>query len=90
MTLLGVRNYGRRLRFWRRAWLLCWLMLCGSWAALSMVPQAPVNGASGWCLVCEVWLLAVVSVDCRCSLSFVFLGGARCLELSPCYTEKAE
>ena len=49
---------------------------------------SPVDGA--WCLVCEVWLLAVVSVDCRCSLSFVFLGGARCLERSPCYTEKAE
>ena len=22
------------------AWLLCWLVLCGSWAALSMVPDA--------------------------------------------------
>ena len=28
-------------------------------------------------------------VDCRCSLSFVFLGVARRLELSPCNTEKA-
>ena len=39
-----------------------------------------------WSLVCELCLLAVICVDCRCSLSFVFLGGARCLELSPCNT----
>ena len=30
--------------------------------------------------------MAVVCVDCRCSLSFVFLGGARRLGLSPCNT----
>ena len=40
----------------------------------------PFDGA--WCLVCELCLLAVICVDCRCSRSFVFLGGARCLELS--------
>ena len=28
MTLLGVRNYGGRLLCWRRARLLCWLVLC--------------------------------------------------------------
>ena len=44
----------------------------------------PFDG--GWCLVCEVCVLAVVCVDCRCSLSFFFLGGARCLELFPCDT----
>ena len=49
-----------------------------SFAALSMVPGA--------CLVCELCLLAVVCVDLGCALSFVFLGGARCLELSPCNT----
>jgi len=31
--------------------------------------------------------LTVVWVDCRCSLSLVFLGGARRLELSPCNTQ---
>ena len=41
---------------------------------------------AAWCLVCELCLLAVVCFDCRCSLSFVFLGGARFLELSPCNT----
>ena len=30
--------------------------------------------------------MTVVWVDCRCFLSFVFLGGARRLELSPCNT----
>ena len=44
----------------------------------------PCNRA--WCLVCELCRLAVVCVDCRCSLSFVFLGGSRRLELSPCNT----
>ena len=28
MTLLGVRNDGGRLLYWRRARLLCWLVLC--------------------------------------------------------------
>ena len=64
MTLLGVRNYGRRLLCWRHAWLLCWLVLCDSWAALSMVPGAwsvcraywrslvfPVFCVSWWCQV---------------------------------------
>ena len=38
MTLLGVRNYGRKLLCWRRAWLLYWLVLCDSWPPLSMEP----------------------------------------------------
>ena len=37
---LGVCHYGRRLLFWRRAWLLCWLVLCDSWTAVSVVPGA--------------------------------------------------
>ena len=41
---------------------------------------------SAWCLVCEVCRLTVDCVDSRCFLSFVFLGGARRLELSPCNT----
>ena len=28
MTLLGVRNDGWRMLCWRRARLLCWLVLC--------------------------------------------------------------
>ena len=44
----------------------------------------PFDGA--WCLFVELCLLAVVCVDCMCSLSFVFLGGAGCVELSPCNT----
>ena len=42
----------------------------------------PFDGA--WCLVCELCLLAVICVSCRRSLCFVFLGGARCVVLSPC------
>ena len=30
---------------------------------------------SSWCLVCELCVLAVVYVDFRCSMPFVFLGG---------------
>ena len=44
----------------------------------------PFDGA--WCLVCEMCLLAVIGVECRRSLSFVFLGGPCCLELCPCNT----
>ena len=44
----------------------------------------PFDGA--WCLVCELCLLAVICVDCRCCLAFVFLGGAMCLKLSLCNT----
>ena len=47
----------------------------------------PVDGA--WCLVCELCLLAVIDVDCRRSLSFVFHGGASSLALSPCNTSMA-
>ena len=45
------------------------------------LPGCPFDSA--WCLVCEVCQLAVDWVDCRCFLSFVFLGGARRLEISP-------
>ena len=45
---------------------------------------------SAWCLVGEVCRLTVDCVDCRCFLSFVFLGGARRLELSPCNTYQTE
>ena len=44
----------------------------------------PSDGA--WCLVCELCVLVVVCVDFRCSLSLVFLGGARCIELASCNT----
>ena len=44
----------------------------------------PFDGA--WCLVCELCLLAVVCVDCRCSLSLVLLGGAGGWKLSSCNT----
>ena len=47
-------------------------------------PGCPFDSA--WCFVCEVCRLTVDWVDCRCFLSFVFLGGARRLELSPCDT----
>ena len=46
--------------------------------ALSMVPGA--------CLVCELYWLAVVCVDCRYFLSVVLLGSASRFELSPCNT----
>ena len=36
------------------------------------------------CLVCEFCRLSVVCVDCRRSLSFVFLGGSWRVELSLC------
>ena len=49
------------------------------------VLDCPFDGA--WCLVCALCLLAVPCVNCRCSLCFVFLDGARCLELSPCNTQ---
>ena len=52
------------------------LVLCVSLAVLSIVLGAwsvRCVGRVGW-------------VDCRCFLSFVFLGGARRLELSPCNT----
>ena len=41
-----------------------------------------------WCLVCvsRRHLLSVVCVDCRRSLSFMFLRGSRCLGFSPCNT----
>ena len=51
------------------------------------LPGCPFDSA--WCLVCEVRWLTVDWVDCRCLLSFVFLGGAGRLELSPCKTGRA-
>ena len=68
----------------KRAWLLCSLVLCVSRAVLSVVLGAWSVRFVGW----ADW------VDCRCFLSFVFLGVTRRLELqtfelSPCNTEKA-
>ena len=51
-------------------------MLCVSRAVLSVVLGAWSVRRVGW----ADW------VDCRCFLSFVFLGNARRLELSPCNT----
>ena len=50
------------------------------------LPRGPFDSA--WCLVCEVCRLTVDCVDCRCFLYFLFLGGARRLELSPFNTER--
>ena len=64
----------------KRARLLCYLVLCVSRAVLSVVLGAWSVRFVGW----ADW------VDCRCFLSFVFLGGARCLELSPCSRKHLE
>ena len=48
------------------------------------LPGCPFDSAR--CLGCELCRLMVDWVDCRCLLSFVSLGGARRLELSPCST----
>ena len=58
----------------KRARLLCYLVLRVSRAVLLVVLGA-------LSLMCVGW---ADRVDCRCFLSFVFLGTARCLELSPC------
>ena len=60
----------------KRARLLCSLVLWVSRAVLSVVLGAWSVRFVGW----ADW------VDCRCFLSFVFLGVARRLELSPCTT----
>ena len=60
----------------KRPRLLCLLVLCVSRAVLSVVLRAWSVRFVGW----ADW------VDCRCSLSFVFLGVARRLEISPCKT----
>ena len=57
---------------------------CADWFYASCLLLCPFDSA--WCLVCELCRLTAVWVDCRCFLSFVFLGGARRLELSPCNT----
>ena len=49
------------------------------------LPGCPFDSAG--CLVCQVCRLTVDCVDFRCFLSFIFLGGARRLELSPCVTQ---
>jgi len=41
-----------------------------------------------WSLVCEVCRMTAGWVDCRCFLSFVFVGGAMRLGLSPCNREE--
>ena len=76
MTLSGVGADGGLLFWMKRARLLCYLVLCVSRAVLSVVLGAWSVRFVGW----ADW------VDCRCFLSFVFLGVARCLELSPCNT----
>ena len=63
----------------KRARLLCLLVLCVSRAVLSVELGAWSVRFVGW----ANW------VDCRCFLSFVFLGVARRLELSPCNTSSA-
>ena len=55
-------------------------MLCVSQAVLSVVLGAWSVRFVGW----ADW------VDCRCFLSFVFLGVARRLELSPCNTRMSQ
>ena len=60
----------------KRARLLCYLVVCVSRAVLSVVLGARSVRFVGW----ADW------VDCRCFLSFVFLGVAKRLELSPCNT----
>ena len=85
MTLWRVGNGGGWLLYWRRARLLCWLVLTHNYA--SSLLGCPFDTA--WCLVCELCRLTVVWVGCRCFLS-LFLGGARRLELSPCNTGPAQ
>ena len=58
----------------------CELVLCVSRAVLSVVLGA-------WSVRCVGW---ADRVDGRFAPSFVFLGDAMRLELSPCNTEKAE
>ena len=55
---------------------------CAGWWCGSCLLGCPFDSA--WCLVSELCRMTVVWVDYRCSLSFLFLGGARRLELSPC------
>ena len=57
---------------------------CAGWCYAFGFLGCPFDSA--WCLVCEVCRLTVVRVDCRCFLSFLFLGGARRFKLSPCNT----
>ena len=66
--------------------LLLWRSVHGCCVGVMRIPGRPFDSA--WCLVCEVCRLTVDCVDCRCFLSFVFLGDARRLELSPCNTRK--
>ena len=54
---------------------------CAGWCYAAWLLGCPIDG--DWCLVCELCRLAVVCVDCRCFLSFDFLGGARRVGLSP-------
>ena len=48
------------------------------------LPGCPFGSA--WCLVCARFAGWADWVHCRCFLSFVFLGDARRLDLSPCNT----
>ena len=49
------------------------------------LPGCPFGMLGAWSVRCVGW---VDWVDCRCFLSFVFLGGARRLVLSPCNTNQ--
>ena len=62
----------------KRARLLCYLVICVSLAILSIVLGA-------WSVRC---VGRVDWVNCSCFLSFVFLSGARRLELPPCNKHK--
>ena len=61
---------------------------CADWCCVPSLPGCPFDSAR--CFICELCRLTVVWVDCRCFLSFVFLGGARRLGHSPCNTGHAK
>ena len=71
------RHMPRALFIRRQTYRTCPVVLCVSRAVLSVVLGAWSVRFVGW----ADW------VDCRCFFSFVFLGVARRLELSPCNTD---
>ena len=62
------------------------LEACTAAALIGLIRLPDCSFDSAWCLVAEVCRSTVDCIDCRCFLSFVFLCGARRLELSPCNT----
>ena len=70
---------------WRRARLLCWVVLYVLTSGLPFRSSVLAPGLP-LCLVCELCRLTVVWVGCMCFPSLMFLAGARRLELSPCGT----